>query len=144
MKMIWLFLVCAFVFVGGAFAQERVSTEQENAVALAIEKPGEVAFAVEGTEITMLEYVTGGDWRHVFEGMGDIATGGIMIAKGFASYNPVDVVVGIYDVGAGLHNTISGVINKNTRLTTVTLWGAFSSVGKLIDKRSLRDILYDR
>lgn len=67
-----------------------------------------------------------------------------LIAKGFVSYNPVDEVVGIYDVGAGLHNTISGVINKNTRLTTVTLWGAFSSVGKLIDKRSLRDILYDR
>jgi len=65
---------------------EAIIPAESTVVVPAIEKPVEVAFDVEGTEITTLEYVTGGDWRHALEGMGDIVTGGVMIAKGFASY----------------------------------------------------------
>jgi hypothetical protein len=104
----------------------------------------EVVFDVEGVEIAELQGISGGDWQHIWEGIADIFTGGGLIGVGISHCNPLSIIAGIYNVGAGIHNTISGALDKNTRLITISIESVLSTVGKLQDHRPWRSVIYDR
>ncbi len=108
------------------------------------EESKEVVFDVEGVEITELQSITGGDNQHIWEGIADIFTGGGLIVVGVSHCNPLSIIAGIYNVGAGIHNTISGAFNENTRLVTISIESVLSTVGKLQDHKPWRSVIYDR